>query len=109
MAYFAGMIWSVSMLAPNFQDLPRRTLGKLMRVSCRLCTNVGYFRGISRECAQTRWARSRDARGQVRQHLARVRDDARDRAGRGDRRVRQVDLRLWVSHAAGEVAVGCAQ
>src|SRR2546421_8258179 len=30
MAYLAGMIWSVSMLAPNFHALPRMTFGKVM-------------------------------------------------------------------------------
>ncbi len=30
MAYLAGMIWSVSMLVPNFQALPRMTFGSVI-------------------------------------------------------------------------------
>src|SRR6266849_8531344 len=95
MAYWAGMIWSVSMLAPNFHALPRMTFGSV--ISPLPPSGGGSGRGARMH--------SSDPSRHVFQHLARVRDDAGDRARRGDRRVGQVDHRLRVAHAAGEVAV----
>src|SRR3989440_10261405 len=118
MAYLAGMIWSVSMLAPNFQALPRMTFGKVMGT---LPLPGGGIRGggrsawvssppAGRSARSAGWGRStRHLRRQMLQHLARVRDHPRDRAGRGHGRVGEIDHRLGVAHAAGEVAVGRAQ
>src|SRR5438270_11231821 len=90
------------MLAPNFHALPRNTFGKLISPSHR----VG--RSVSR--SETGWGRStRDLRREVLEHLARMRDHARDRAGRRDCRVCEVDLGFRVVHAAGELADGRVQ
>src|SRR6267143_6566020 len=99
MAYLAGMIWSVSMLVPNFQALPRSTFGK---VTLLLPPPGG---GLGRGARN----RSSNPRGHLLEHLARVCDDTGDCAGRGDRRVGQVDHRLRVAHAAGEVPVRGAE
>src|SRR5438094_812438 len=102
MAYLAGMIWSVSMLTPNFHALPRNTFGRVMSPP----HHVG--RSVSR--SETGWGRStRHLRRQVLEHLARVGDHSGHRAGCRHGRVRQVDHRLRVAHAAREVAVGGAQ
>src|SRR5438270_13368177 len=102
MAYFAGMIWSVSMLAPNFQALPRSTEGNVMcrprrpalpgdRPYC-LQADVGYVGGFPTRGACPPCAPSCDLGREVLQHLAGVRDDAGDRARRRDGAVREIDL-----------------
>src|SRR6266508_859085 len=93
MAYLAGMIWSVSMLSPNFHARPRTTLGRVMAAPTR--DSPDY--------------RSSKRRGHLREDFGRVGDHAGHRAGRGDRGVGEVDLRLRMAHAAWEVAVGRAQ
>src|SRR5438445_11480824 len=109
MAYLAGMIWSVSMLTPNFQALPRRTLGELKAPYLLLCTKTRNSARITHFCAQRRDCASCDLGRQVLEDLARVCDHARHRARGRDRRIGEVHLRLRVSHAAGEIAIGGAQ
>src|SRR3982074_3242575 len=102
MAYLAGMIWSVSMLAPNFQALPRRTLGKVT-------ASPPHLVGRSRAQRAGGEAHSGNPRLHVLQPLARVRDDARHRARRGHRWIGQGPRGFGVTRAAGEVAVGGAE
>src|SRR2546430_15255287 len=109
MAYLAGMIWSVSMLTPNFQAFPRRTLGNVMAPNLLLRTKAGNSARITCDCAQNRNPGSCDLGRQVLEDLARVSDHARHRARGRDRRIGEVHLRLRVPHAAGEIAIGGAQ
>src|SRR5438309_1393929 len=99
------MIWSVSMLAPNFQDRPRMTDGKVTDRHLVVCTLPTNSAPVTRLCAHNRDLGSCDLGREVLQHLARVRDHTRHGARGGDRGVREIDLRLRVPHAAREVAV----
>src|SRR6266496_1377909 len=112
MAYLAGMIWSVSMLSPNFQARPRTTLGSVMPCRNPRAPAVGCFRAANKPRGPRVAAfgsPSSDLRRHLLQHLARVADDASDGAGRRDGWVREIDLRLRVAHAAREVAVRGAE
>src|SRR6266851_8774931 len=80
------MIWSVSMLAPNFQARPRMTFGSVTK-------------------STPRRPPSRDPRRHLLQDLARVRDDTGHRTGGGHRGVGKVDHRLRVAHAPWEVSI----
>src|SRR6476646_195423 len=55
------------------------------------------------------WAGSSDSCRHMVEHLARVRDHTGDRAGGGDRWIREVDLGLGMAHPAREVPVGRAE
>src|SRR5690348_5246022 len=90
------MMWSVSMLSPNFQARPRTVLGSV--IGARSKPASAGTRGYSCETGR-----------HLVEHLARVRDHACDRARRRHRRVGEIDLRLRVAHAAREVALGRAQ
>src|SRR6266851_8736211 len=88
------MIWSVSMLAPNFHARPRITFARVTELNPR------------RELLS---GESSDACGHLFEHLSRVGDDSGYRARGGHRRVGQVDHRLRVAHPAWKVAIGRAQ
>src|SRR5215510_12469686 len=136
MAYLAGMIWSVSTLAPNFQARPRTVLGSVTVARPRRPASPGDRTGPKQSMTEQLrggvsvggacppcaiWPRtskrvpeplsgeSSDLGGHLRKHLGRVSDHARDRTRRRHGRVRQIDLRLRVAHPAGEVAVGRAE
>src|SRR4051812_39467932 len=108
MAYLAGMIWSVSMLLPNFQARPRTTLGRLMRCRIPRAPAVACCGAANRPRAPAVavfGSPSSDLGRHLLEHLARMADDAGHRAGCGDGWVREIDLRLRVAHAPWEVAV----
>src|SRR5438094_5448219 len=109
MAYLAGMIWSVSMLTPNFQAFPRRTLGNVMAPNLLLRTKAGNSARITGDGAHNRNPGSCDLGRQVLEGLARVSDHPRHRARARDRRIGEVHLRLRVPHAAGDIAIAGAQ
>src|ERR1700674_2319593 len=94
------MIWSVSMLAPNFQARPRITFGNVMPFSLPL-KGGGSGRGV-RGC-------SCYLRRHFLQHITRVGDDAGHGAGGGHSRVGQIDRGFGMTHAARKVAVGGAE
>src|SRR6266550_7392999 len=55
------------------------------------------------------WAGSSNRGGHLVEHFAWMADNARDRARRGDRGVGEIDLRLRMTHAAGEIPVRRAE
>src|SRR3981081_1430221 len=110
MAYFAGMIWSVSMLWPNFHALPRTTLGNVTCASPRRPRSASAVRarvgaGVSVAGACPPCAFSCDPCWHLLEHLSRMRDHTGHGARRRDRGVGQADHRLGVAHAAWEIPV----
>src|SRR3981081_1921585 len=114
MAYFAGMIWSVSMLWPNFHALPRTTLGNVTCASPRRPRSTSAVTarpgvGVSVAGAGPPCAFSCDPCRHLLEQLSRM----GDHTGPGDRRRRRgvgkVDHRLGVAHAAREIPVRGAQ
>src|ERR671937_655302 len=130
------MIWSVSMLSPNFQAFPRTVLGSVTGASPRRPALPGdrpdprnamtspaqgavSAGGACPPCASCRRTstpvrgRSSEGSSDLGRHLgenfAWVSDLTPHRAGRRHRRVGQIDLRLRVAHTAWEVAVCGAQ
>src|SRR5690348_13104954 len=104
------MIWSVSMLSPNFQARPRMVFGRVTGPASEPASagSRGSAQPLNAASAGTRGYSCQTGRHLV-EHLARVGDHARDRARRGHSRVGEVDLRLGVAHATRKVAVGRAQ